>query len=363
MDNDYLAPPLLHWYRREHRDLPWRRTRDPYAIWISEVMLQQTQVETAIPYYERWLAKWPTVGSLAAASEEAVLKMWQGLGYYARARHLLAAAKLIESKHAGQFPRRFEEIRELPGIGRSTAGAIAALAWGDRQPILDGNVRRVLSRLTAEKGKPESAVTQRRLWKAAEKLLPAMPADNRDYANAIMELGATLCLPKNPACLFCPWNARCIANQRGAAADYPLAKAAKLRPHQHWLAYFLRRGDGAILAHRRESSGLWGGLWQLPTQEWPGRGLEKFISRDFAARRWGKPSAAVKSKAAVIEHAFTHFDLTLTVVRVPVRPGLLTAPLPAGSEWLSLRQFRAKPLPKPYVMLLDQLAQRKLKLA
>jgi A/G-specific adenine glycosylase len=221
----------------------------------------------------------------------------------------------------------------------------------------------VLSRLTAEKGAPESSATQRRLWKAAEKLLPVTPADNRDYANAVMELGATVCLPKNPACLFCPWNARCVAQQRGNPADYPRAKAAKPRPHRQWLAYFIKRGDGAVLAQKRESSGIWGGLWQLPTLEWPGRGLEKFIARDFAVRRWGRPSAAVKTRAAVIEHAFTHFDLTLTVVRVPVRPGLLTGALPEGAEWLSLRQLRAKPLPKPYVMLLDQLAQRKLKMA
>ncbi len=355
-----LAPALLAWYRKGHRELPWRMTRDPYAIWVSEIMLQQTQVETVIPYYEKWLARWPTVAALAADDEEGVLKGWQGLGYYARARHLHAAAKEIVRRYGGAFPRRFEEIAALKGIGRSTAGAIAALAFGDRQPILDGNVKRVLARLSADGGRPDAPATLRRWWALAESLLPETPADNRDYGNALMELGATVCLPKNPACLFCPLNTRCAAFQRGCPGDHPAPKPRRERPHKHWLALFVQRRDGALLARRRESEGLWGGLWEMPTLEWNGRGLKKTLAADFAARRWGRPGP-LKGRAAVIEHAFTHFDLTLTVVRVPVRPGLLTAPLPAGAQWLSFSQLRDKPLPKPYVALLDRLQQKKLR--
>ena len=354
-----IAPALLEWYRRGHRELPWRDTTDPYRIWISEIMLQQTQVETVLPYYERWFAHFPTLAALARAEEERVLKAWEGLGYYARARHLHAAASEIVERHGGEFPDDFDAVVELKGVGRSTAGAICALAFGHRVPILDGNVKRVLARLSADGGAPDKPATLRRWWALAEKLLPEGTADNRAYGNALMELGATVCLPKNPACLFCPLNTRCAAFQRGRPEDFPASKPRKPRPHRHWLALFVQRRDGALLARKREREGLWGGLWEFPTLEWSGRGLDKALAEDFARRRWGTPGT-VKGRAAVVEHAFTHFDLTLTVVRVPVRPGLLTAPLPAGAEWLTLRQLRDKPLPKPYLALLDQLAQKKL---
>ena len=355
-----IAPALLNWYRASHRELPWRQTRDPYAIWVSEIMLQQTQVETVIPYYERWLAEFPSLSALAAATEEKVLKQWQGLGYYARARNLHAAAREISGKYGGAFPRRYEDILALKGIGRSTAGAIAALAFGDRTAILDGNVKRVIARLTADEGGPEKPATLRRWWTVTESLLPETPRDNRDYANAIMELGATLCLPKNPACLFCPLNTHCAGFRSGRPAEFPAAKKAKARPHRHWLALFVQRRDGAFLARRRPGEGLWGGLWDLPTREWSGRGMAKTVALDFAERRWGKPGP-LKGRAALINHAFTHFDLTLTVVRVPVRPGLLTGPLPEGAHWLNFREMRAKPLPKPYVALLDALQQKRLR--
>ncbi len=355
-----VAPVLLAWYRAGHRDLPWRRTRDPYAIWVSEIMLQQTQVETVIPYYERWLADFPTLAKLAGATEERVLKHWQGLGYYARARNLHAAAREISEKFGGAFPRRHEDILALRGIGRSTAGAIAALSFGDRTPILDGNVKRVIARLTADAGDPVKPATLRRWWTVADSLLPLTPHDNRDYANAIMELGATICLPKNPACLFCPLNTRCAGFRSGRPADFPAPKKAKARPHRHWLAIFVQRRDGAFLARRRPGVGLWGGLWDLPTIEWTGRGLARRIAADFAERRWGSPGP-LKGRAALIQHAFTHFDLTLTVVRVAVRPGLLVGPLPDGAQWLDFRAMRAKPLPKPYVALLDALQQKRLR--
>lgn len=221
---------LLEWYDREARDLPWRRTRDPYAIWVSEILLQQTRVETVLEYYPRFLEAFPTVEALARASLDHVLKLWEGLGYYARARHLHEAARRLVETNRGQVPRDPEALVRLPGIGRSTAGAIASIAFGVPVPVLDGNVRRVLCRWAAWEGDPLKAPLRERLWELASALVPAHRPG--DYNQALMDLGARICTPRSPTCKACPVQKGCLGYQQGRAASLPTPRISRRLPHQ-----------------------------------------------------------------------------------------------------------------------------------
>lgn len=253
---------LASWYRRGHRDLPWRRTRDPYAIWISEVMLQQTRVDTVIPRYTRWLARFPTVEALARASLDEVLEEWAGLGYYARARNLHAAARAVSERHGGHLPDDPAAIRALPGIGRYTAGAILSLAWHRREPILDGNVLRVLSRLFRLAGDPRAAAGQKALWTLAERMVEA--GDPATINQAMMELGATVCAPRDPSCASCPLSRVCAAHQAGDTGAFPApSRATKVIAIDQVTVAIIRRGR--MLLARRPPRGMWGGLLEPPT--------------------------------------------------------------------------------------------------
>jgi len=270
-----FAQKLIAWQRRHGRSgLPWQGTRDPYRIWLSEVMLQQTQVSAVIPYYERFLAKYPTVEALAAASEDEVLRLWSGLGYYARGRNLHQAAQLLMNG----FPRTAAQIAELPGVGRSTAAAIAAFAFGERVAILDGNVKRVLARCFG---------TDENLWERAERLLPKRGIET--YTQALMDLGATVCT-RNPVCDKCPVKARCVARKTGRIAELPAPRPRKVLPLRktRWFVYLDR---GKVLLERRPSSGIWGGLWCFP---------ERALAKAATARR-----------LEPIEHGFMHFRLRI----------------------------------------------------
>jgi A/G-specific adenine glycosylase len=274
-----ISEALLAWYRRGHRDLPWRRSPlsdDPYAIWVSEIMLQQTRVETVTPYFERWMRRFPTVKELARAPLDDVLALWSGLGYYARARNLHSAAGEIVARYAGRFPRERESVHALPGIGRYTAGAILSIAFGLPEPILDGNVARVLSRvfLVEEPGKHNQ-----KLWALAESLVPAKGAG--DFNQAMMELGATVCTPRGPACLACPLRAHCAAQQKGRQEEIPPPKKkAPLRAVEQVTVLVERQSK--LLLVRRPPAGLWGGLWEPPTgelapDEAPGEGAARVV--------------------------------------------------------------------------------------
>ena len=255
-----ITANLLSWYEENRRDLPWRRTGDPYAIWVAEVMLQQTQVTTVIPYYERFLRRFPTVQALARANLDDVLALWQGLGYYARARNLHEAARIVVQKHGGELPQECEALRDLPGIGAYTSAALASIAFGQDVPAIDANVVRVLCRLFDYAGDPRKAAGKRALRRHAEALLPQGWAG--DYNQAMMELGATLCT-KAPTCEACPLRCFCEAYAKGLQAVRPVSRRRQEVPHRRFVSAFIEVG-GRLLIVRRVPEGLLGGLWELP---------------------------------------------------------------------------------------------------
>lgn len=256
---------VVRWFRANARDLPWRRTRDPYAVWISEVMLQQTQVKTVIPYWERWMSRFPNVQSLAAGREEEVLKAWEGLGYYSRARNLQKAARTILSEHHGIFPRSPAEVLELPGVGRYTAGAICSIAFGMATPILDGNVARVLSRLFLIAGSPREHDVQNELWGISTALVEGS-TDPSALNQGLMELGATICLPREPLCQRCPVKQRCPARLSGRVAEFPGRPPRALMRARQFAAFIFRHRD-QVLVRKRAPGEVNGGLWEFPNVE------------------------------------------------------------------------------------------------
>jgi len=336
---DNLARRLLAWYDRHARALPWRVApgkagagvaADPYRVWLSEVMLQQTGVAAVRPYYESFLARWPTVQALAAAPLDEVLAAWAGLGYYARARNLHACARELAAR-GGAMPDTEEGLRGLPGIGDYTAAAIAAIAFGRRATVVDGNVLRVMARLFAVKDSLPAAKPQ--LAALAERLTPDLRPG--DYAQAVMDLGATLCTPRNPDCGRCPWSADCEAYRLGLADALPARAAKPARPLRQGVAFWLERADGAVLLRRRPPRGLLGGMMEIPStpwreQEWK---LAEAVAAAPATARWRKLPGAVR-------HVFTHFSLELAVVRGRVRPGAA-----AEGEWCGLDRLDSHALP------------------
>ncbi|HIE64663.1 MAG TPA: A/G-specific adenine glycosylase [Nitrospiria bacterium] len=308
----YFTRSLLSWYRHSGRSLPWRDTSDPYLIWLSEIMLQQTQVATVLPYYHSFITTFPTIQDLAAASLDDVMKRWAGLGYYARARHLHQAATEVLRKFDGRIPSRYEDIISLPGIGRSTAGAILTIAFKQRWPILDGNVRRVLCRYFLIDKDPKGKEVEVWLWDCSERLLPKKEA--HVYTQAIMDLGATICTPKRPQCLICPVNKGCGAYQEGVEETLPVRAVRKKVPHFDHVAGIIFDARG-VLIRRRPLKGLLGGLWELPG----GR-----LGLDF--REEGHENSVktlletemgfyieVSHQWMEIKHVFTHFKMTLHV--------------------------------------------------
>ena len=294
---------LLAWFDRHGRhDFPWQIERTPYSVWVSEIMLQQTQAGTVIPYYERFVQRFPTVAALAASPLDDVLACWAGLGYYARGRNLWSAARIVMEEHGGEVPTTFDALHALPGIGRSTAGAILAQAHGQRWPILDGNVKRVLARYHAVAGWPGLPAVANELWRHAETHTPHERV--ADYTQAIMDFGATLCARSRPACTVCPLARDCAACSSGTQASYPAPRPKRERTQRHVAVLVVRAPDGRVLLERRPASGIWGGLYSLP--ELPAEDSP----HDWCARMLGAAVAAERV-LATIEHAFTHFDLDL----------------------------------------------------
>jgi A/G-specific adenine glycosylase len=305
-----FAQRLLAWFALHGRHtLPWQIQPTAYRVWVSEVMLQQTQVATVIPYYERFMERFPDVRSLASAPLDEVLHLWTGLGYYARARNLQACAQALVAHHGGEFPQAIEAVMDLPGIGRSTAGAILALSRGQRQPILDGNAKRVLARFFGIAGDPTSSAVLATLWAQADACTPtdAVAA----YTQAIMDLGATVCIRAKPACGMCPLHTGCTAAREGRQAELPGKKQKRVRPSREatvLIAETMSHGSTAVLVERRPSSGLWGGLWSPPQFESEGEALA-WCRKEFG-------STAASQMLPPIDHAFTHFDLRLNPLRV-----------------------------------------------
>ena len=299
-----FAPRLLEWFDAHGRhDLPWQHERTPYSVWVAEIMLQQTQVATVIPYYERFMRRFPSVELLAAAPLDDVLAHWSGLGYYARARNLWRAARLVAERFGGDVPAQLEQLLDLPGIGRSTAGAILAQSTGERFAILDGNVKRVLARYHAVAGWPGDTVVAKVLWEHAEQHTPRERV--ADYTQAIMDLGATLCTRARPKCTLCPLASGCRACLAGTQQKFPAPRPKRERAHRRVAVLVVQDADGRVLLERRPARGVWGGLYSLP--ELP----ETDAPAEWCARHFGTVVAG-QQELATIEHAFTHFDLDLT---------------------------------------------------
>ena len=324
-----FAAALLAWFDRHgRRDLPWQRDPTPYRVWVSEIMLQQTRVAAVIPYFERFMARFPDVGSLAAADPDEVLVLWSGLGYYARARNLHAAARVVAVDHGGRFPDTFEGLGALPGIGRSTAGAILALALGQRYPILDGNAKRVLARYHAVAGWPGEPAVEKRLWALAEQHTPGRRVAH--YTQAVMDLGATLCTRTRPACLLCPVAPGCRAHAAGDPAGFPAPRPKRPYPTRETLLVVMRDPCGRVLVERRPPSGIWGGLWSFPEAS---AALDLRDAADSCARRRRLKAGRVRALPTV-EHGFTHFRLRATPVVVSVEPSPDGVADDEGVRWL-----------------------------
>ncbi len=336
-----LQQALLQWYAQAGRDLPWRRNRDPYAIWISEIMLQQTQVQTVIPYYHRWLQAFPTVFSVAAAEQQQVLKAWEGLGYYARARNLHRAAQQLVEQHGGQIPNDVDALLALPGIGRTTAGGILSAAFNQPLPILDGNVKRVLARLVALPIPVKRAIAP--LWQLSSQLLST--EHPRDFNQALMDLGATVCLPKHPHCPDCPWQLHCTAYNLGKASELPMTETSQPLPHKLIGVAVIHNDNGQILIDRRRQEGLLGGLWEFPGGKIePGETVEQCIQREIQEELG--IAVAVGDRLITIDHAYSHFRVTLYVHHCQHLSG---DPQPLECDevrWVTLDEIDSFPFPK-----------------
>lgn len=342
-----FADRLLAWFDQHGRkNLPWQHPREPYRVWLSEIMLQQTQVATVIPYFERFLARFPDVRTLAAASLDDVVQLWAGLGYYARARNLHKAAQAVVAQHGGEFPTELEAMVALPGIGRSTAGAILSQAHGQRHAILDGNVRRVLARHAAIAGWPGAPAVQTQLWTIAQSLLPATRL--ADYTQAIMDLGAQVCTARKPACGRCPVSADCRALALERVGDFPAAKPRRERPQRRAWLLLIQNEHGEHLLERRPPAGIWGALWCPPmldhAQDW----------REALRERYGMDAEEVSTLPSV-HHGFTHFDLELLPLQL--RASTLPAIADDGERrWIRIARSAGNPgLPAPVRKLFDAL--------
>jgi A/G-specific adenine glycosylase len=344
-----IAPRLLAWFDVHGRhDLPWQLERTPYTVWVSEVMLQQTQVATVVPFYLRFVERFPTVEALAAASLDDVLRLWSGLGYYARGRNLWNAARAIVERHRGNVPETFDELLALPGIGRSTAGAILAQARGLRFPILDGNAKRVLARYHAVEGWPGERAVQDELWRFAERHSPHERV--ADYTQAIMDLGATLCTRARPACTVCPLATGCAACRAGTQAKYPAPRPKRGRPRRGVTVLVVEDPDGCVLLERRPARGIWGGLYSFPEL------ADGDTAEEWCARRLGV-AVTDERELATIEHGFTHFDLDLAPrwLRLAATPRVVQD----GADFLWHRPSAEPPIgiPAPVAALFGSLSR------
>ncbi|MDB5294899.1 MAG: mutY [Phycisphaerales bacterium] len=354
--NDVTFPArLLSWYDRVRRDLPWRvpagrsGAPHPYHVLVSELMLQQTQVAIVVPYFHRFLARFPTLADLAAADEQDVLRLWQGLGYYSRARNLHRAAKRVVAEHGGHVPAGMEQLLDLPGVGRYTAGAVASIAFGVQAPILDGNVTRVLCRLDGITDDPRDREVQTRLWTRAEEILP--PIRVGDFNSALMELGATVCTPRSPKCLLCPVATACVAQARGIQEDIPPPKKAKPTPLERRVVLCVARGDHWLI-EQRPATGRWAGMWQFVTRPEP------------AGADPVPPPVPVGPATRIgrVEHQLTHRRYTFDVTccrSTDDSPAAIAGP----HAWVTLEGLKDYPLPKPHVKVASLLRTRALEQA
>ncbi len=347
-----LATALLTWYERHARDLPWRGSRDAYVIWVSEVMLQQTRAEAVVPYFERWMQRFPTIQALAEASQEQVLAAWEGLGYYSRARHLHQTARTLIEAYDGRLPTTIESLQRLPGIGRYSAAAIAAIAFGADSLALDGNLRRVLSRLFDLEIDPRSPEGERRLRSAAADLLPHGRAS--DFNQALMDLGTLVCSPRRPACGDCPLSSGCLARARGTQLQRPVRDRRKPLPHHAVTAAVLRR-DGRVLVCRRPEHKLLGGLWEFPGGKQEGEEeLADCLRREL--REELGIEVVVGAPLGVYDHAYTHFSIRVHAFECSLLAGEPRALEHSRIEWAAPADLSGYPMGKVDRLIANQVA-------
>ena len=339
-----LASKLLAWYDAHKRTLPWRgpASRSAYAVWVSEIMLQQTRVEAVIPYFEKWMSLFPDIQSLANASEREVLNAWEGLGYYSRARNLHKAAKIVAEDFDGEIPRDLEALRQLPGIGRYTLGAIASIALGMDVSALDGNIKRVYARIFDVEEPVDSPAAEKILWELADRNLPKGRAG--DYNQALMDLGATICVPRNPRCLICPVMKLCKARQNGTQNQRPVKSPKKEVPHYvHAAAVVIERGR--VLLAQRPSQGLLGGMWEFPNGRVsgePAKGLPKALKTGYSLSVRVRRVSQEQGALAIIQHGYTHLHVTVHVFLCE----LSSKPGETNLKWVSLNRLDAYPMGK-----------------
>lgn len=348
-----LSQSLVDWYRKNARQLPWRGHPDPYAIWVSEIMLQQTRVETVIPYFERWMQQFPTIAHLAAAPQQEVLKLWEGLGYYRRAHNLHAAAQTLMQDWQGRLPSTVEQLITLPGIGRYTAAAIASMAFGRDEATLDGNIRRILARVFNLKIPARSPEGERQLWPLAQENLP--PGAAGDYNQALMDLGASICLPRNPRCLICPLQTICKAFALGLQEERPVLPKKKTSPHFIVTAAVIQQ-NGQVLIAQRPSSGLLGGLWEFPggkveAEETLADCLMREIKEELDCQ------ISVRQPFGQYEHAYTHFSITLHAFLCQIVSGNPRALEAQQIAWVSPRDLPEYPMGKVDRQISERLIQ------
>jgi len=337
-----FVKPLLDWYRKTPRPMPWRGVKDPYAVWVSEIMLQQTRVETVIPYYQAWMERFPTMDALAAASEQEVLSLWEGLGYYSRARNLHRAVRQVIQEHCGEIPRDPKLLRRLPGVGDYTAAAIASLAFGVDAAAVDGNIRRVLSRLFDVTTLADSPAGKKELQTLADAHLPTRQAG--DYNQALMDLGATVCLPRNPECAACPIAAHCLAFARNVQEQRPVMKPKPDIPHVTVTAAVIQRGDDVLLA-QRPPGGLLGGMWEFPGgKQEPGESLAACLEREI--REELGVGIIVGAALGVYRHAYTHFKVTLHAFHCSLNGDVPRAIEVHDFRWVKLGELGQYPMGK-----------------
>lgn len=346
-----LSERLLTWYRDQARDLPWRNLEDPYGIWVSEIMLQQTRVEAVIPYFKRWMERFPTLQSLAGATEEEVLNMWEGLGYYRRARHLRQAAQVVTEKYQGELPQEPETLRELPGIGPYTAAAIASIAFDVDIPAIDGNVRRVLSRLFNVETPLYTSQGKREIKALAQRHLP--PGKAASYNQALMDLGANICTPRSPDCSLCPLREICQAHALGIQDQLPVLKKKKPIPH-HTVTAAVIKGDGAVLLARRPPDALLGGMWEFPGgKQRDSETLKESLEREIK-EELGVPTIA-HQKFGIYQHAYTHFKITLHAFHCTLLSSAIQLNFHTDWKWVPLDALGDFPMGKVDRLIAQQL--------
>jgi A/G-specific adenine glycosylase len=350
----WLAPRLLAWFRQHRRDLPWRRDRDAYRIWVSEVMLQQTLVATVVPYFERFLARYPALADLARADEQDVLRLWEGLGYYRRARHLLQAARLLNERHAGVFPSDPEALRGVPGLGDYTRNAVLSQAFDRRLPILEANSVRVLSRLFGREDDPRGGEARRWLWRAAEEVLPAREVG--DFNQALMELGALVCTPEKPACEACPAQARCGAFASGRPEDYPRRAPPPTPTQVSEVAVVIRRRGQVLLAQRPANAARWASMWEFPHGEvTDGETHEQAAAR--LARELTGLGVRLGAELTTIRHGVTRFSITMVCFEAEAEAGGFASTFYERGVWSEPGRLGEYPVSSPQRRLAKLLAE------